>query len=149
MLEMFLVRSARALPAASTVGPSLHALLAPPPPPHPATSRPARRPSSYASLPTRQGAAAFNQTLSFDTSSVTTMQNMFSVRFARAPARSLHSWVLPARCLRWSRRPTPSRLPARIVVPLPKLLFHSAVDVGVQPAAELRHDQRHKHAGDA
>jgi len=33
---------------------------------------------------TRQGASAFNQPLSFDTSSVTTMYRMFKVRSARA-----------------------------------------------------------------
>ena len=50
---------------------------------------PARRPSSYASLSGRQGASAFNQPLSLDTSSVTNMQNMFYVRSTRAlPAAS-------------------------------------------------------------
>ena len=36
-------------------------------------------------LSTRQNAYAFNQPLSFDTSSVTTMESMFRVRSARAP----------------------------------------------------------------
>jgi len=36
------------------------------------------------SLSTRQGASAFNQPLSFDTSKVTTMEAMFAVRSARA-----------------------------------------------------------------
>ena len=66
------------------------ALLAPPPP------KPSRRPaphvaplSSHASLSTRQLASAFNQPLSFDISSVTTMGYMFYVRSARAlPANS-------------------------------------------------------------
>ena len=45
--------------------------------------------SSHASLSTRQSAAAFNQPLSFDISSVTTMAAMFNVRSARAlPANS-------------------------------------------------------------
>ena len=35
-------------------------------------------------LATRQGAMVFNQPLSFDTSSVTSMVQMFTVRFARA-----------------------------------------------------------------
>jgi len=35
---------------------------------------------------TRQGASAFNQPLSLDTSKVTDMSNMFSVRSARALA---------------------------------------------------------------
>ena len=39
---------------------------------------------AYASLLTRQYTEAFNQPLSFDTSKVTTMENMFEVRSARA-----------------------------------------------------------------
>ena len=74
---------ARALPATFTLGFSLHAACATAAPCSPA-SRPAWRPSSYASLLTRQSAAAFNQLLSLDTSSVTTMQYMFTVRSARA-----------------------------------------------------------------
>ncbi len=50
-------------------------------------------PSQHASLCTRQGAAAFNQPLTFDTSSVTTMKYMFSVRAASAHAT--HSPVGP------------------------------------------------------
>ena len=52
-------------------------------------------------LSTRQGAAAFNQPLSFDTSSVTNMDRMFDVRFPRPPRpppsgrRSLLSRALP------------------------------------------------------
>ena len=38
----------------------------------------------YAVLATRQGALAFNQPLSFDTSSVTSLKHMFVVRSARA-----------------------------------------------------------------
>jgi hypothetical protein len=80
------------------------ALLTPPPPLHALPlPTPACHPSSYAFLSTRQGASAFNQPLSLDTSSVTNMGNMFWVRFSRAPASSLHSWVLPARCLRCDR----------------------------------------------
>ena len=50
-------------------------------------SRRAPRPACIARPPfdcTRQGASDFNQPLSFDTSSVTTMYNMFSVRSAHA-----------------------------------------------------------------
>ena len=44
-------------------------------------------------LSTRQGAVAFNQPLSFDTSKVTTMSTMFAVRSTRALAPD-PSWVL-------------------------------------------------------
>ena len=60
------------------------------------------------------------------------------------PASSLHSWVLPACCLR-RRRPTPSRLPACMSPLSLSFLFASAGREGVQPAAELRHVQRHNH----
>ena len=53
----------------------------------PPTFRPRISPrTSYAPLSTRQLAEAFNQPLSFDTSSVTTMEWMFFVRPARALA---------------------------------------------------------------
>jgi len=56
--------------------------------PYPPASRPAHlaphRTPSFDS--TRQGASAFNQPLSFDTSSVTDMYRMFYVRSARALA---------------------------------------------------------------
>ena len=42
--------------------------------------------ASYALLPTRQSASSFNQPLSLDTSSVTTMYDMFWVRSAACPA---------------------------------------------------------------
>eukprot|EP00964_Phaeocystis_antarctica_P086061 scaffold54446_cov43-Phaeocystis_antarctica.AAC.2 len=54
--------------------------LAPPPLHRPALSRPTPRPASHASLSTRQGATAFNQPLSFDTSKVSSMEFMFHVR---------------------------------------------------------------------
>ena len=41
----------------------------------------------------RQGASKFDQPLTFDTSSVTTMKYMFSVRYA--PAHATHSPVGP------------------------------------------------------
>ena len=85
---MFLVRSAHAL-----APPSLHSrALFPCMPlvrcrrPTPSRPRPTPRPASYALLSTRQYASAFNQPLSFDTSSVTTMSYMFSVRSAHALA---------------------------------------------------------------
>jgi hypothetical protein len=43
-------------------------------------------PASHALLSTRQNANAFNQPLSFDTSKVTGMNQMFTVRCARALA---------------------------------------------------------------
>ena len=84
---MFEVRSARALPAASTVRWVLpaHGLRRCCPTRSPATRGPACvRPSSHASESTRQGAAVFNQPLSLDTSSVTNMHGIFTVRSARA-----------------------------------------------------------------
>ena len=96
MNRMFLVRSARALTptvlsrallpvdaACVAATQRLHACRAAPPR------------ASHARLPTRQGAGAFNQPLSFDTSSVTDMYGMFWVRFARALAPSLESGPLP------------------------------------------------------
>ena len=82
MQYMFFVRTARALPVASALGSTLRAPCAATAP-RPPASRPACRPSSYASLCTRQS-TAFNQPLSFDTSSVTSMLDMFKVRSARA-----------------------------------------------------------------
>ena len=76
---MFSVRSLRVLPSVCTVGAFLHCLR---PRRRPDTLPPARRLSGYASFSTRQWASAFNQPLSFDTSSVTTMQSMFNVRSA-------------------------------------------------------------------
>ena len=97
MYGMFWVRPARALtpkslesgfpPSMPFAPPPPHAL--PPPGPHLA---PHRTP-----LPsTRQGAVAFNQPLSLDTSKVTNMQFMFTVRSARALApNSLESRAFP------------------------------------------------------
>ena len=99
MQSMFAVRSVPLPAQPPQLGYSLRTLLAPPPPPHtPLPSPgPACRPSSHASLSTRQGAEAFNQPLSWDTSSVTTMKWMFGVRPPRAcplPA-ILRSWPPP------------------------------------------------------
>ena len=83
---MFYVRSARALapPALSRALPVHAACVAATQRPH--ASRAAPLPTSHACLSTRQGASAFNQALSFDTSKVTYMRYMFKVRSARALA---------------------------------------------------------------
>ena len=93
----------------------------------------------------RQGGSAFNQPLSFDTSSVTSMYSMFHVRFSPCPAPNLPSSPLPN-----AVRAPPS--PAALPPPGPHLAAHRmpsvrlpAVRFGVQPAAELRHVQRHEH----
>ena len=59
-----------------------------PPPP---ASRPVARPAPYTLRLTRQGAKAFNQPLSFDTSSVTDMESMFYVRSSSCSAPNLQS----------------------------------------------------------
>jgi len=119
MREMFFVRSARALGhqalsrATSTCMPLVcH---------HHTPGRPASRlaplpPRIACPLPsTRQGASAFNQPLSFDTFSVTTMYNMFGVRSARALAPSLELGPVHAD----AAAPYPlSRLPARTSPPI-------------------------------
>ena len=61
----------------------------------PPASQPAPRPASSALPSTWQNAAAFNQLLTFDTSSVTTMDSMFYVRSARAPRSPLPSVLNP------------------------------------------------------
>eukprot|EP00964_Phaeocystis_antarctica_P061807 scaffold36956_cov62-Phaeocystis_antarctica.AAC.5 len=100
MYYMFGVCSARALPAAPTVGPSLHAACAAAVTPRPPIFPPPWRRSSDASLSTRQYASSFNQPLSLDTSSVTTMQYMFQVRSARAlPATSIIGSAPPSTLL--------------------------------------------------
>jgi len=77
MERMFQVRSARALaPAALSRALPVHAgCVATTQRPH--ASRPAPPPASHGRLSTRQGATAFNQPLSFDTSKVTNMGYMF------------------------------------------------------------------------
>ena len=61
----------------------------------------------------RQGASAFNQPLSFDTSSVTTMYAMFKVRSSPCPAPNLQSSLLPCTLrLRRGRPPPPASRPA-------------------------------------
>jgi len=114
MLQMFYVRSARA-PASS-----LHTwvlLLAPSPRLRAHALLPLCPPvAALFMLPfsTRQSASAFNQSLSWDTSSVRNMYEMFIVRSARAPASRLHSWVLCLHPACAASAPTPSRVPARL-----------------------------------
>eukprot|EP00964_Phaeocystis_antarctica_P092873 scaffold59814_cov56-Phaeocystis_antarctica.AAC.1 len=133
MQQMFTVRSSPCPAPNLQSSPLPCALLAPR---SPAASRPPCTPRPRTVCPpfdSRQNARAFNQPLSFDTSSVTSMQ---SIR-----ASSLH-----AACPAVARRlppPGPHLAPHR----MPSLRL-SAVRVGVQPAAELRHLQRHEHAAD-
>ena len=90
MNRMFYVRSARALMAPSLVSVHIPACTPLPPlPPHVLTPpQPAPRRASHTRLSTRQYATAFNQPLSFDTSKVTNMNQMFRVRSARASLES-------------------------------------------------------------
>ena len=118
--------------------------------PKPPRPRPTPRPAYRTPLlSTRQLAVAFNQPLSFDTSSsVTTMSYMFSVRSAHAldpPAFTAG----PSRCACRSCAAAGPRAPASQPTPRPAShapLFDLTGRVGVQPAAELRHVQRHEHA---
>jgi len=58
---------------------------------------------------------SFNADISsWDTSSVTDMGDMFYVRSARAPASTLHSWVLCLHPACAAAAPTPFRVPARL-----------------------------------
>ena len=89
----------------------------------------------------RQGASAFNQPLSFDTSSVTTMYFMFYVRSSPCPAANLQSssllCTLRARC---GRPPPPACQPVHLALHhIPSSFRLSAESVGVQPAAVLRY----------
>ena len=111
--------------------------------PAPPGSRLLARISSMRSLFTRQGASAFNQPLSLDTSRVTDMALMFYVRSARAlPSASTVRASLLLAPPTTPPHPAPASLPAcrpsSYAFP-----SYSAGRVGVQPAAELRHVQRH------
>ena len=91
----------------------------------------------YALLSTWQEAAAFNQPLSFDTSSVTHIQNMFAVRSPRVP--SAQSQVGPhVACAAVLPPPSPAR-PATTPPGFACPLVDSAGSVGVQPATKSRH----------
>ena len=82
---LFAVRSARTLrppPALSRALPVHAVCVAATQRPHVSRALPLL--ASHARLSTRQGASAFNQPLSFNTSKVTSMQFMFEVRSARA-----------------------------------------------------------------
>ena len=94
----------RAEPCMPLEPPSPHFLS--PPDPHPAPHR------MHALLSTRQGALAFDQPLSLDTSSVTRMDHMFRVRSARALGSQPSVGPSPA-CRLSHLRPTSSRLPTR------------------------------------
>jgi len=86
----------------------------------------------------------FNADISnWDTSSVTNMYHMFYVRSARALApHSLESGP-PRTCRLRRHHPAPSRLPSHASrMPAP---FDPAGRVRVQPSAQLRHVQGHKH----
>ena len=150
MYRMLNVRSTRALaPTALRVGPSPCTPIVPQPPQCPHAFRAASRRASHARRSTpRQGAEKFNQPLSFNTSSVTNMWSMFSVRSHRVcpGSHSLESdpesLCMPRlRC----RHPTPSRLPGRTSSRIACPPFDSAGRVRVQPAAQLRHVQRQGH----
>ena len=86
MSRMFAVRSARALTLTPSVGPSSCTPLAPPLPHALPTPGPHLAPHRMPLVSTRQAAFAFNQPLSWDTSKVTNMFAMFTVRSARALA---------------------------------------------------------------
>ena len=146
MYHMFRVRSARALlPICTRALP-----CTPLAPRSPATSGlPVLCTSPRTICPpfdSRQYASAFNQPLSFDTSSVTDMGNMFYVRSYPCPAPNLQSSSPPLHtaCTAIARRLPPPGTLLRAPHRMPSFLL-SAESVGVQPAAELRHLARHRH----
>jgi hypothetical protein len=101
--------------------------------PMPSRHLAARCPYSEASLLTWQYASAFNQPLSLDTSSVTSMGSMFYVCAPRLPCHQPPQLGLLARCLRRRR--------FRFLC----FPFDTAGRVGVQPAPGPQHVQRHNH----
>ena len=123
MYNMFAVRSLRALPSASIVGAFQHAARRRLPSP----SQSACRLSSYASFATRQWASAFNQSLSWDTSSVMIMYDIFMVR--SAPARPSSSTVGPsqrAACTAAASTRPPASQPACHPPPMLPVLLRRA-----------------------
>eukprot|EP00964_Phaeocystis_antarctica_P038133 scaffold21831_cov48-Phaeocystis_antarctica.AAC.1 len=137
---MFYVRTSPCC-SQSTVEPSLHAACTAVARHLPVGTLPLIACPSFDS---RQSAKAFNQPLSFDTSSVTDMAYMFRVRSSPCPALNLQSSPpLHAACTAVARHLRP---PGLHLAPHRTPPFRlSAVRVGVQPAAELRHLQRHRH----
>ena len=139
MRSMFMVRSARALPAPSTVGATL--LLAPPTtPPHPPACLPACRASSYASPFYSTGRVGVQPAA--EPRHVPRHSHAVDVSGAlrACPALSLDSWAFPARGLHRHRFHMPSCLPAR-VSPLPPCLpFYSA---GHRRAVRREQDPHH------
>eukprot|EP00964_Phaeocystis_antarctica_P049665 scaffold28787_cov67-Phaeocystis_antarctica.AAC.2 len=115
----------------------VHRLL----PPDPCTSPRTACPSFDA----RQLASAFNQPLSVDTSSVTDMQGMFQVRSSPCPAPQSAAAPSPACCVRHGRPPPAAPRPVHLAPHRMPYFRLSAGRVGVQPATELRHLQRHRH----
>jgi hypothetical protein len=103
-------------------------------------------PASHALPSTRQRASAFNQPLSFDTSSVTYMGGMFWVRSARARGpQALSRAFSPCMPLVCRHHPGALPPPSSHLSPPHRMRppFDLAARVGLQPAAELRHLQRH------
>ena len=141
MQYMFQVRLPRLpMPPTHQSGPRRASLR--PPPPRPPASWPACRPLIYAfPLDSRQEADAFNQPLTFDTSSVTSMRYMFEVRSCACPCHPLTSRGHAARHLGHRPHALPSPGPPAALSACP--LLDSAVRASVQPAAEHRHVQRH------
>ena len=112
----------------------------------------------------RQAAYAFDQSLSFDTSSVTDMNGMFYVRSSPA---ALPLRIEPSRtrcvhrCRYRCRPPSPASRPAQLAphrMPSFRLSAERVArrcdhgarlsSAGVQPATKLRHVQRHNHGLD-
>ena len=94
----------------------------------------------------RQGAAKFNQPLSFDTSKVTDMGTMFYVCSPRAPSSTALSrpHLVHAAFVAATQCPPGPNTSSRIACPP----FDSADRDGVQPSAQLRHVQGHGHEPD-
>ena len=131
--------------------------LAPLPPHAFPPPQPTPRPASHALLSTRQSTSAFNQPLSLDTFSVTDMRSCMRYMYmcmtcftcarlaCHAPlafglAFPEHAPLAPPPLQALSASPA-SRPTASPRVACPP--FDSAARVSVQPAAELRHVQRH------
>eukprot|EP00964_Phaeocystis_antarctica_P074401 scaffold45742_cov55-Phaeocystis_antarctica.AAC.5 len=111
MYQMFYVRSSPCPAPYLQPSPPLHAAcpaVARRLPP----SRPAPRPAACPPFDSRQNAKAFNQPLSFDTSSVTNMAGIFYVRSSPCPVPISAVEPSPARCVHRGHPPPPA-VPAR------------------------------------